>query len=155
MYYKNDHCFAGIEGAQINVDHRNHPVRSATDGDYWRLLLPGSYKVKVSKEGYFPVERTIQVIQGPATRQEFTLKRNGQSRDEASTELEEVEASTELEEVKTDENKKPVPVSLVIGLTIVCLVSLLLALALAIMLAKKYRGSESAQGEYSQVHTDP
>ena len=146
MYYKNDHCFAGIEGAQINVDHRNHPVRSATDGDYWRLLLPGSYKVKVSKEGYFPVERTIQVIQGPATRQEFTLKRNGQSRDEAST---------ELEEVKTDENKKPVPVSLVIGLTIVCLVSLLLALALAIMLAKKYRGSESAQGEYSQVHTDP
>ena len=144
--YNNDHCFAGIEGAEINVEDRSHPVRSAKDGDYWRLLLPGSYKVTVSKQGYFPVKRTIQVTPGPATRQEFTLKRNGQSRDEAST---------ELQEVKTDDDKRPVPVSLVIGLTIVCLVSLMLALALAIMLAKKYRGSESAQGEYSQVHTDP
>ena len=142
----NYHCFAGIEGAEINVGNRNHPVRSAKDGDFWRLLLPGSYEVEVSKQGYFPVKRTIQVTKGPATRQEFTLKRNGQSLDEAGT---------ELQEVKTDDDKKPVPVSLVIGLTIVCLVSLMLALALAIMLAKKYRGSETAQGEYTQVHTDP
>lgn len=144
--YKNDHFFAGIEGAKIKVDNRNHPVTSARDGDYWRLLLPGSYEVEVSKKGYFPVKRTIEVTRGPATRQEFTLAQKGQSHDEAGT---------ELQEVKTDDDKKPVPVSLVIGLTIVCLVSLMLALALAIMLAKKYRGSESSQGEYSQVHTDP
>ena len=121
-------------------------MRSAKDGDYWRLLLPGTYEVQVSKHGYTPVKRTIQVNKGPATRQEFILARNGQSLDESGT---------ELQEVKTDDDKKPVPVSLVIGLTIVCLVSLMLALALAIMLAKKYRGSGSEQGEYSQVHTDP
>lgn len=144
--YKNDHCFAGIEGAKIKVDNRNHPVTSARDGDYWRLLLPGSYEVEVSKKGYFPVKRTIEVTRGPATRQEFTLAQKGQSQDEAGT---------ELQEVKTDDDKRPVPVSLVIGLTIVCFVSLMLALALAIMLAKKYRGSESSQGEYSKVHTDP
>ena len=144
--YNSDHCFVGIEEAEINVGNRNHPVKSAKDGDYWRLLSPGSYEVEVSKQGYFPVKRTIQVIKGPATRQEFTLTRNRQSHDEAST---------ELQEVKTDDDKRPVPVSLVIGLTIVCLVSLMLALALAIMLAKKYRGSERAQGEYSKVHTDP
>lgn len=140
-----DHCFAGIEGAEINVGNRNHPVRSAKDGDYWRLLLPGEHEVTVSKDGYTPVKRTIQVNDGPATRQEFILARNGKSLDEAGT---------ELEEVKMDD-KKPVPVSLVIGLTVVCLISLMLALALAIMLAKKYRGRDGAQGEYSQVHTDP
>lgn len=144
--YNNDYCFAGIEGAEINVVGRSHPVRSAKDGDYWRLLLPGSYEVNVTKKGYYPAKRTIQVTGGPATRQEFILTRNGLSRDEASS---------ELQEVKTDDDKRPVPVSLVIGLTIVCLVSLMLALALAIMLAKKYRGNESAQGGYSQVHTDP
>lgn len=136
----------GIEGAEINIIGRSHPVRSAKDGDYWRLLLPGSYEVNVTKEGYYPAKRTIQVTGGPATRQKFILTRNGMSRDEASS---------ELQEVKTDDDKRPVPVSLVIGLTIVCLVSLMLALALAIMLAKKYRGNESAQGGYSQVHTDP
>ena len=119
---------------------------SARDGDYWRLLKPGSYDVEVSKQGYLTDKRTIQVAKGPATKQEFTLVRNGQSLDEAGT---------ELQEVKTDDDKRPVPVSLVIGLTVVCLVSLMLALALAIMLAKKYRGNGSAQGEYSQVHTDP
>lgn len=99
----------------------------------------------VSKHGYTPVKRTIEVNDGPATRQEFILERNGESLDEAGT---------GFEEVKMDD-KKPVPVSLVIGLTVVCLISLMLALALAIMLAKKYRGRDSTQGEYSQVHTDP
>ena len=102
--------------------------------------------MSVSKRGYTTVKRNIQVNKGPATTQEFTLKGNGQSLDEAGT---------ELEEVKMDD-KKPVPVSLVIGLTIVCLISLMLALVLAIMLAKKYRGGNNiAQTEYSQVHTDP
>lgn len=148
IHCNTDHCFAGIEGAEINVIDRKHPVRSARDGDYWRLLKPGSYDVKVSKQGYVPVTRTIQVAKGPATKEEFILVRNGQSRDENASEL-------HVQEVKTDDDKRPVPVSLVIGLTVVCLVSLMLALALAIMLAKKYRGSGSAQGEYSQVHTDP
>lgn len=101
--------------------------------------------MEVSKHGYTPVKRTIQVNEGPATNQEFILARNGQSLDESGT---------DLQEVKMDD-EKPVPVSLVIGLTIVCLVALMLALVLAIMLAKKYRGREVAQGEYSQVHTEP
>ena len=138
---------SGIEGAEINVDQRNHPVRSAKDGDYWRLLLAGEYEVTVTKSGYTPVKRTIQVAEGPATTEEFVLTRNGQVLDEAGTQLQEV--------ITDDKTKKPVPVSLVVGLTIVCLISLMLALALAIMVARKYRRNESAQGEYSQVHTDP
>ena len=78
--------------------------------------------------------------------------------DEAGTELEEVvpdEAGTKREVVPDEEKKKHVPVSLVVGLTVVCLISLLLALVLAILITKKYRQKENVQGEYSQVHTDP
>lgn len=136
----------GIEGADINIGSRNHPVRSARDGDYWRLLLPGDYIVTVSKRGYDPVKRTVTIPKGLAKKEVFVLTSNGQAMDETGA---------QLEEVVPDKEKKPVPISLVIGLTIVCVVSLLLALALAILIAKKYRGKESAQGEYSQVHTCP
>lgn len=134
----------GIEGADINIGVRNHPVRSARDGDYWRLLLPGDYKVTVSKQGYHPVERTVTIPQGLAKNEEFVLTSKGQVMDETGTHLEEV-----------GPDKKPVPISLVIGLTIVCVVSLLLALALAILVVQKYGGRENAQGKYSQVHTCP
>lgn len=137
----------GIEGAEINVLDRNHNVRSAKDGDYWRLLVPGEYKVKVSKRGYIPVTKTIQINDGQATKEDFILKPNGQHFDEAGTVL--------MQEVKED-NKKPVPVALVVGLTVVCLISLMLALALAVMLAKKYRGNnDNNQTQYSAVHTEP
>lgn len=148
----------GIKGADINIYPRNHPVRSARDGDYWRLLLPGVYKVTVSKRGYHPVEKIVRISKGPATKENFVLESNGQVMDEAGTELEEVvpdEAGTKREVVPDEEKKKHVPVSLVVGLTVVCLISLLLALVLAILITKKYRQKENVQGEYSQVHTDP
>lgn len=132
-----DHFISGIEGAEIDIVKRNHPVRSAKDGDYWRLLVPGEYHVEVTKRGYSPVKRVIQVSEGQATNADFIMQPNG-----------------EKKEVK-EEDKKPVPVSLVIGLTVVCLISLMLALALAIMLAKKYRGNVEEQTQYSAVHTEP
>jgi len=139
------HFISGIEGAEIDIVKRNHPVRSAKDGDYWRLLVPGEYHVEVTKRGYFPVKRVIQVSEEQATNADFILQPNGEKMDEAGTALKEVK----------EEDKKPVPVSLVIGLTVVCLISLMLALALAIMLAKKYRGNGEEQTQYSAVHTEP
>lgn len=47
---------------------------SAPDGDYWRLLNPGEYKVVVWAEGYFPAMRRCHV--GMAARPticDFTL----------------------------------------------------------------------------------
>ena len=127
---------------------RNHPVRSAQYGDYWRLLVPGEYQVEVRKRGYISEKRTIHITDGKATKKDFFLRPDANSMDESGTQLQEVQ------EVKEDE-KKPIPVSLVIGLTVVCLISLMLALALAIMLAKKYRGNGDVQSQYSAVHTDP
>ncbi|XP_076005223.1 putative carboxypeptidase X1 isoform X2 [Genypterus blacodes] len=53
---------AGLEDAIIKVDDIDHHIRSVADGDYWRLLNPGEYRVTVSAEGYFPSSRTCQVM---------------------------------------------------------------------------------------------
>lgn len=46
----------------------------APDGDYWRLLNPGEYKVVVWAEGYFPSMRRCQVGMEPRpTICDFTL----------------------------------------------------------------------------------
>ncbi|XP_039396997.1 probable carboxypeptidase X1 isoform X2 [Mauremys reevesii] len=51
----------GIADAIIAVDGINHDVRTAFDGDYWRLLNPGEYEVTAAAEGYHPVTRTCRV----------------------------------------------------------------------------------------------
>ncbi|XP_020663305.3 putative carboxypeptidase X1 isoform X2 [Pogona vitticeps] len=51
----------GIADAIIAVDGINHDIRTAFDGDYWRLLNPGEYEVTATAEGYHPVTRSCRV----------------------------------------------------------------------------------------------
>ncbi|XP_041827738.1 probable carboxypeptidase X1 [Melanotaenia boesemani] len=55
----------GIGDAVITVEDHGHDIRSAADGDYWRLLNPGEYKVVVWAEGYFPLTRHCHVGMEP------------------------------------------------------------------------------------------
>ncbi|XP_072221200.1 probable carboxypeptidase X1 [Leuresthes tenuis] len=55
----------GIADAVIKVEDHNHDIRSAADGDYWRLLNPGQYKVVVWAVGYLPSIRHCQVGMEP------------------------------------------------------------------------------------------
>uniref|UniRef100_A0A3Q4GF77 Carboxypeptidase X (M14 family), member 1a n=1 Tax=Neolamprologus brichardi TaxID=32507 RepID=A0A3Q4GF77_NEOBR len=55
----------GIADAIIKVEDHDHDIRSATDGDYWRLLNPGEYKVIVWAVGYFPSMRRCNVGMEP------------------------------------------------------------------------------------------
>ncbi|XP_074548049.1 putative carboxypeptidase X1 [Halichoeres trimaculatus] len=64
----------GIADAVVKVEDHDHDIRSATDGDYWRLLNPGDYKVVVWAEGYFPSMRRCNVGMEPRpTICDFTL----------------------------------------------------------------------------------
>merc|ERR1712066_1122570 len=79
----------GIAGATVHarnisrVDkygHMNadigHDVKSASGGDYWRLLTDGEYEIIVAAEGYEPQAKLVEVVDpthGPAQRLDFDL----------------------------------------------------------------------------------
>ncbi|XP_047467287.1 probable carboxypeptidase X1 [Mugil cephalus] len=64
----------GIADAIVKVEDHEHDIRSAADGDYWRLMNPGEYKVEVWAEGYFPSVRRCHVGMEPhPTICDFTL----------------------------------------------------------------------------------
>jgi carboxypeptidase D len=50
-----------ISNARIDVVGRSHSVFSTEDGDYWRLLVPGSYTLKISAPGYNATEKSVVV----------------------------------------------------------------------------------------------
>lgn len=78
-----------IRGAAIHVDSRRKEVFTAKDGDYWRLLLPGGYKVTAHAAGYEPLTKEITVNDGDAKELNFVLKKSNISKDEEQQESDE------------------------------------------------------------------
>ncbi|XP_068726921.1 carboxypeptidase D-like [Montipora capricornis] len=64
-----------IDGARISVSNRRHDVFSAHDGDFWRLLVPGSYEITVSARGFEQETKTCTVLSNKAATLNFELKR--------------------------------------------------------------------------------
>lgn len=51
-----------IEGAKIIIESINHHVVTSTRGEYWRLLVPGTYTVTAKAFGYESSEpKTVTV----------------------------------------------------------------------------------------------
>ena len=63
--------------ASIAVSGRNHGVQTAKDGDYWRLLVPGTYTITVSASGYTTVSSNVTVTDGQAQVLNITLTAAG------------------------------------------------------------------------------
>ncbi|XP_059889871.1 inactive carboxypeptidase-like protein X2 isoform X2 [Delphinus delphis] len=71
----------GIPNAVISVEGVNHDIRTASDGDYWRLLNPGEYMVTAKAEGF--TSSTKNCIVGydmGATQCDFTLSKTNLAR---------------------------------------------------------------------------
>ena len=67
-----------ISGAVVRVTDRDHTVKTAHDGDYWRLLVPGSYDIVITADGYQSASGHVTVPEQGAVFKNFTLLRNGE-----------------------------------------------------------------------------
>lgn len=65
-----------IKEATIEVEGINHFVRSAKFGDYWRILLPGSYNITVSARGYESYTQEVTVPESGSIQYNVTLMKD-------------------------------------------------------------------------------
>lgn len=76
----------GIPNATISVAGIDHNITTAHTGDYWRLLVPGTYAVTASADGYKPVTIYATVSKDQAEVVDFRLTRlNSDKNAHAST----------------------------------------------------------------------
>ncbi|XP_069356979.1 carboxypeptidase D-like isoform X2 [Maniola hyperantus] len=71
--FVHSHIGHGLANATIFVSGIHHTVRSAKDGDYWRLLTPGTYNITASKNNYESMTEQVTVPVNGSVSLNFTL----------------------------------------------------------------------------------
>ncbi|RWS15754.1 Csa-PI kinase-like protein [Dinothrombium tinctorium] len=62
-----------VPKATLRIKGRSVSFKSTKKGEFWRVLLPGTYTVEVFADGYHPFEQRFNVIEGRKTRLDLTL----------------------------------------------------------------------------------
>ncbi|XP_062872508.1 carboxypeptidase D [Trichomycterus rosablanca] len=65
----------GIPNATITVEGINHSITTYKDGDYWRILVPGTYHLTASAQGYTSVDTYATVPENGVEVVDFKLTR--------------------------------------------------------------------------------
>ncbi|XP_077421112.1 carboxypeptidase D [Vanacampus margaritifer] len=65
----------GVPNATIQVEGIDHNITTAHTGDYWRLLVPGTYSITASAHGYQSVRTYATVSEDGAETVDFRLTR--------------------------------------------------------------------------------
>uniref|UniRef100_A0A8C5H4J4 Peptidase M14 domain-containing protein n=1 Tax=Gouania willdenowi TaxID=441366 RepID=A0A8C5H4J4_GOUWI len=76
---------SGIPNATISVEGIHHNVTTALTGDYWRLLVPGTYSITATAHGFKPVTIYATVQKGHAEQVNFRLSRLSSDNNDPST----------------------------------------------------------------------
>lgn len=63
-----------LSDATISVADRRHDVTTSKDGDYWRLLVPGSYEITARAKGFQPQTHLVELSASEGKVVNFTLK---------------------------------------------------------------------------------
>ncbi|XP_068623289.1 carboxypeptidase D isoform X2 [Battus philenor] len=71
--FVHSHIGHALANATISVGGIRHIVKTAQDGDFWRLLLPGTYNITASKDGYESVTELVTVPDTGSISVNFTL----------------------------------------------------------------------------------
>lgn len=78
--YLNDGVIGNpIQNAVIYVAGINHNVTTSFYGDFWRLLMPGTYEITAIANGYIPSTKTVTVTADKTSHLNFTLSREEDS----------------------------------------------------------------------------
>lgn len=64
-----------LEGARIIIENRAKKIKTSKDGDFWRLLVPGNYTVRVAKRRYKNSKKIVAVEADVSTVVNFTMVR--------------------------------------------------------------------------------
>lgn len=63
-----------IEKASLKIKNRDVGFQTTKYGEFWRILLPGIYKLEVYADGYVPQEVDFMVVDQHPTLQNVTLR---------------------------------------------------------------------------------
>lgn len=65
-----------IPKAKISVEGRSHDIYASNQGDYWRLLLPGTYNITASAPSYESQTQSVTIPDSGEAQLDFVLIRD-------------------------------------------------------------------------------